>query len=145
VHDVGQVVATASGADDQALHTAVLVKLTRVLLLAPLVLFVSSSVRRRATATNDGDTVASRPRLVPTFLIGFIGAILLRSTGLVPLVARDAIAHVQQVLLAAGLFALGTGVRVDKLRRVGAKPFVLGIGSWAVIGAVSWVGVRVLG
>jgi uncharacterized integral membrane protein (TIGR00698 family) len=145
VHDVGQVVATASGAGDHALRTAVLVKLTRVLLLAPMVLLVSTSLRRRSTAGASTDVSTSRPPLVPTFLVGFVAAIALRSAGLVPEVARDGIAHLQQVLLAAGLFALGTGVRIAKLRRVGCKPFVLGLGSWVVIAAVSYAGVRVLG
>ena len=37
------------------------------------------------------------------------------------------------MLLAAGLFALGTGVRIAKLRKVGPRPFLLGLGSWVVI------------
>ena len=43
-----------------------------------------------------------------------------------------------------GLFALGTGVRIAKLRRVGPKPFLLGIGSWVVIAGVSLAGVHLL-
>ncbi|MET0458029.1 MAG: putative sulfate exporter family transporter, partial [Ilumatobacteraceae bacterium] len=66
----------------------------------------------------------------------------LRSTGLVPAAALDGIKQVQIVLLAAGLFALGSGVRIAKLRTVGPRPFVLGLGSWVVIGLVSYIGVR---
>ena len=149
VHDVGQVVATASSGGATALHTAVLVKLTRVIMLAPLVVFVSSRMRRTAaTAAPDG-TVASadraaRPKLVPTFLVGFLAAIVLRSAGLVPAGALGSIKQIQLILLAAGLFALGSGVRIAKLRTVGPRPFVLGIGSWIVIGLVSYVGVRLL-
>ena len=82
---------------------------------------------------------------MPTFLVGFVAAIALRSLGLVPAVAAEGITHVQQVLLAAGLFALGTGVRFARLRRVGPRPFVLGLASWVVIASVAYVGVRVVG
>jgi uncharacterized integral membrane protein (TIGR00698 family) len=153
VHDVGQVVAAASGGGDAALHTAVLVKLTRVLMLAPLVLLVAQGVRRRSALTARSGRSAvgaaaapvatTRPPLVPTFLIGFLVAVVLRSTGLVPAGALGGIAHLKDVLLAAGLFALGTGVRIAKLRKVGPKPFLLGLGSWAVIAVVSLVGVHV--
>lgn len=141
VHDVGQVVAAASGGGDASLHAAVLVKLTRVLMLAPLVLLVSASLRRRgrgAAATSAG---VSRPPLVPTFLVGFLTAAGLRSLGVVPDGALSGIAHAKDVLLAAGLFALGTGVRIARLRRVGPRPFLLGLGSWVVIAAVSYAGV----
>jgi uncharacterized membrane protein YadS len=136
-------VAAASGGGDAALHTAVLVKLTRVLMLAPLVLMVAHSVRRRsATSAAVGAAPVTRPPLVPTFLVGFLVAVVLRSTGLVPSGALGGIAHLKDVLLAAGLFALGTGVRIAKLRRVGPRPFLLGIGSWAVIAGVSLAGVH---
>lgn len=50
VHDVAQVVATASTQGPEAVDAAVLVKLTRVVLLAPLVAGVTINERRRATA-----------------------------------------------------------------------------------------------
>lgn len=161
VHDVGQVVATASSGGTDALHTAVLVKLTRVLMLAPMVFLMSHSLRRRhaaaaiASAASSGavagsgtvavdSTPRARPKLVPTFLIGFVLAIAVRSTGLLSAGLLANIKHVQVALLAAGLFALGSGVRIAKLRKVGPTPFVLGIGSWIVIGVVSYVGVRLV-
>ncbi|MFH8810625.1 YeiH family protein [Streptomyces hygroscopicus] len=72
VHDVGQVVATAQTAGPAALGDAVLVKLVRVALLAPLVAALATAVRvraRRARATGteaDGSeaegTRATEPR-----------------------------------------------------------------------------------
>lgn len=149
VHDVGQVVAASSGGGEASLQAAVLVKLTRVLMLAPLVVIMASSLRRRAAAApavSSRDAIATRrPPLVPTFLIGFMAAVALRSLDVIPSGALDRIADVKEILLAAGLFALGTGVRIAKLRRVGARPFVLGLGSWVVIAAVSYVGVLLVG
>ena len=50
VHDVGQVVATAQTAGAVALAVAVVVKLTRVLMLAPIVAIASIQTRRRDAA-----------------------------------------------------------------------------------------------
>lgn len=55
VHDVGQVVATAQTAGAAALAAAVVVKLTRVLLLAPMVA-VASVVTRRVVTRRVGST-----------------------------------------------------------------------------------------
>lgn len=148
VHDVGQVVAASSGGGEVSLQAAVLVKLTRVLMLAPLVVLVAGSLRRRATTPPAVDTqpvATKRPPLVPTFLVGFLVAVALRSLDVVPSGALDRIADLKEVMLAAGLFALGTGVRIAKLRRVGPRPFLLGLGSWVVIAAVSYVGVLLVG
>ncbi|MFF5672700.1 YeiH family protein [Streptomyces hygroscopicus] len=58
VHDVGQVVATAQTAGPAALGDAVLVKLVRVALLAPLVAALATAVRVRAKGTRATGTEA---------------------------------------------------------------------------------------
>lgn len=66
-----------------------------------------------------------RPPLVPLFIVAFLAFVALRSTGLVAPVVLDAAGFAQSLLLTAAMFALGTGVRVSLLRRVGPRPFVL--------------------
>lgn len=138
VHDVGQTVATADRVDG-ALTTAVVVKLSRVVLLAPLVACVALSRRRQATPTT-----GSRPPLVPSFIAGFLAAIVLSSTGLVPDSALSAAKTVQEVLLAAALVGLGTGIHLQTFRRTGGRALVLGLGSWLLVAAVAYAGVLVL-
>ena len=64
VHDVAQVVATSSAVGGVAVATAVVVKLTRVLLLVPLVAWISWREGR--------GTGAPRLRLVPPFVLAFV-------------------------------------------------------------------------
>ena len=80
VHDVAQTVATASVVGPTALAAAVVVKLTRVVLLAPLVAGVSLWWRRNETAVYG----TRRPPLVPLFVVGFLAMVGLRTTGVVP-------------------------------------------------------------
>ncbi|WNI28987.1 putative sulfate exporter family transporter [Streptomyces sp. ITFR-6] len=143
VHDVGQVVATAQTAGPTALGEAVLVKLIRVAMLAPLVAGVAVAYRRRVRgAAGDRRRAGGRrPAVVPLFLIGFLAMTALRSTGLLPAGALDAAATGQELLLAAALFGLGTAVHLPTLARSGARTAVLGLASWLVIAVASYGGV----
>lgn len=137
VHDVAQTVAAASAAGPTALAAAVLVKLTRVVLLAPMVAGVSLWHRRRAT----GDGGAAHPPPVPLFVMGFLAAVALRSTGVLPDAALSGAADLSTVLLAAALFGLGTSVRLRALVRTGGRALALGLASWVTIAAVAYAGV----
>ncbi|KQR22557.1 hypothetical protein ASF79_10040 [Agreia sp. Leaf335] len=142
VHDVGQVVATAQIAGPVALAAAVVVKLTRVLTLAPIVAIVGAVERRRTPLSSD-EAPSKRPPIVPLFVLGFIAAVLIRT--FVPLTPElPAVADVvQTALLATALFALGTGIRFAELARTGWKALIVGLGSWVFIAALSVVAVWV--
>lgn len=142
VHDVGQVVATAQTAGPQALTEAVLVKLIRVAMLAPLVAGVALSRRRGKKSGHPADGGGRRPPLLPLFVAGFLAAVALRSTGLLGGGVLDAADTAQELLLAGALFGLGSAVHLPTLARSGgARMALLGLGSWLVVGAVSYAGV----
>ena len=148
VHDVGQTVATANRVPG-ALTSAVVVKLSRVVLLAPLVAGVSLA-RRRATSGTTSGTIggaasARRPPLLPLFVVGFLAAIALASTSLLPASVLDAAKTAQSVLLAAALVGLGTGIHLPTLRRTGGRALLLGLLSWLLVATVAYLGVRLLG
>ncbi|MFI9238265.1 YeiH family protein [Streptomyces sp. NPDC053079] len=146
VHDVGQVVATAQTAGPAALADAVLVKLMRVALLAPLVAAVVVSVRARragggATGAGAGKASGKRPPLVPLFVLGFLAMVAVRTTGRLPGSALDLAQHAQELLLAAALFGLGSAVHLPTLTRTGGRVAALGLCSWIVIAGASYGGV----
>ena len=134
VHDVGQVIATSSAVGGVAVSTAIVVKLTRVLLLGPLVAWIAWSQR--------GPGVPRWRLVPPLFVLAFLGAALLRSADAVPDGLLGAIADVKVALLAVALFAVGARVELRRLLAVGARPLLLGFASWAIVAAVSYVGVR---
>ncbi|MDH6144407.1 MULTISPECIES: YeiH family protein [Kitasatospora] len=142
VHDVGQVVATAQTAGPTALRQAVLVKLMRVALLAPLVAGLGVATRRgwlaRRTELGAGE---QRPPVLPLFVVGFLAMILLRSTGVLPSALLDDADQVQQLVLAAALFGLGAAVNLGTLVRTGGRMAALGLASWVMVAGVSYAGV----
>lgn len=142
VHDVGQVTATASAYDEESLATATLVKLTRVVLLAPMVALVGLSVRRRAKAsvTASGEQAdVQLPPIIPLFVALFIGAIALRATGWLTDDQLGWIKDAEKIFLTAGMFGLGAGVRFVRLRCLGGRPLLLGVGSWVVVAGLALV------
>lgn len=144
VHDVGQVVATAQTSGPTALSEAVLVKLIRVAMLAPLVAAVAMAHRRRRSYDTAGGypaTGARRPALVPLFVVGFLAMTGLRSTGLVSTGLLDTADTAQQLLLAAALFGLGSAVHLPTLAKSGARMALLGLGSWIVVASAAYGGV----
>lgn len=138
VHEVGQVVAAAGPAGTAAVAVAVVVKLTRVLLLAPLVLGVSV-LRSRSGARTAGPT--TRPPLMPLFVVGFLACVALRSLDVLPDPLLDVAAQVQTVTLTAAMFALGTGVHLVGLVRKGGRALALGTLSTALVAlfSLAWV------
>lgn len=136
VHDVAQVVATSSAAGSVALATAIVVKLTRVMLLAPLIAAIALRHRKPATTTG------TRPPLVPPFIVAFVAMVVVASIGVLPDRAIARIDDLRTVLLGMALFALGTRVDIDRLRQIGPRPLVLGLASWLLIAVVAFVGVQ---
>lgn len=119
VHEVGQVVAAASPLGAEALQTATLVKLSRVALLVPTVLVIGLLMRDRS------GTKAELP--IPLFVIGFIGAAILRSTGIIPQDVLSVVQVLDVVLLTIALGALGLKLNVRAMIRLGWRPLILGL------------------
>lgn len=133
VHDVGQVVATAQTAGAAALAVAIVVKLTRVLMLAPMVAFASIQSRRKAT----GNGAAKRPAIVPLFILGFLAAVLVRSFVPLPAELLTIADFMQSALLAIALFGIGASLRLEQLARSGIRALAAGLVSWLVILALA--------
>lgn len=128
VHEVGQVVAAAAPFGAASLETATLVKLTRVALLAPCVVVVGLLLSRSSGSTGTP---------VPAFVLGFLGAALLRSTGSLPESLLEAVLAAEQALLTAALAALGLGLRLSNMLRLGWRPLALGLLVTLVISGLS--------
>jgi uncharacterized integral membrane protein (TIGR00698 family) len=123
VHDVGQVVATASIGGSAVLAAAIVVKLTRVLMLAPMVAVASLRARRTGV----------RVPIVPVFILCFIVAVLVRTFLPLPDWTLAAIGYAQQLLLAMALFAIGAALRLERLVRSGVRSLAAALVSWVVV------------
>lgn len=154
IHEIAQVVAAGGIIGGGALAVAVVVKLARVLMLAPIVATLSVQQRRKQRQAQDmhaevgtelqgSGVTAKLPPIVPLFIIGFIAMVALRSAVDLPQAVLATGEILQTVLLSAAMFGLGCGVKVKKLVAVGAKPFLLAACATVLVVAIAFVGIIV--
>lgn len=118
IHEVAQVVGAAFARGEEAGHFGTIAKLSRVMLLAPLILTLGALRRERAEG-------AARPPL-PWFVFGFIAVVLL-NTVLPPAPAlHAAIAKGTAFLLTVALAAMGLETDIRRLKARGLRPLALG-------------------
>jgi uncharacterized integral membrane protein (TIGR00698 family) len=145
VHDVGQVVATASVWGDDAGKYAIVVKLARVCLLAPIVLILSLRYRRWLTSQGQDQVQSAKVPLIPYFVLGFIAVATLNNVLEINDGLHDAIVLLSKVMLGAGLVALGSGVRWNAIRAIGPRPMAMGMIAWVLVAGVALAAVKITG
>ena len=128
VHEVAQVVAVGNAIGPQATDTAVIVKLTRVLLLVPFLFLLGGWQARRG-----GERGAIS---VPWFALAFVGACAFNSLVALPPSLRARLLDLDTLLLATAMAALGLETRFARLRALGPKPLLLALllFGWLAIG-----------
>ncbi|WP_035772970.1 putative sulfate exporter family transporter [Arthrobacter sp. Br18] len=148
IHEVAQVVAAAGTAGATALAVATVIKLGRVLMLAPVAAVTSLSERRRPAAGDHEESTAARTGkaathtpMIPFFVLGFLAMVALRSTGLVPQPALQTASVAATLLLAAGMFGLGAGIDIRQLVRTGRRAVMVGALSTIFLAGISLAGV----
>lgn len=145
VHDVGQVVATASLWSDSAVQSAIVIKLSRVCLLAPIVLIISIRHRRWLTSQGNSEISTAKPPLIPLFVLGFILIAVANNLFTIPDSLHDLLVLLSKILLSAGLVALGSSVRWSAIRAIGGRPLAMGLLAWVLVGGISLAGVQLAG
>ncbi len=134
VYAVPQVLAATAPLGAVAVQMGTLVKLMRVLMLGPVVLVLSLLTRRRQDAAPTG---ATRPALVPWFIVGFLALAALRSAGLVPQGALGPMAVAAHGLTVVSMAALGLGTDLRVVARAGGRVTAVVVLSLLVLGAIS--------
>lgn len=152
VYAVPQVLAATVPVSLLATQVGTLVKLVRVLMLGPVV--VAFSLLAPRLPKEGGHPAGAPPRkggrlaftkLVPWFILGFLILASLRSLGLIPDGAVRPLTQLAGFLTVLSMAALGLGVDVRVLARVGGRVTLAVTGSLAVLIAISLALIRLLG
>ena len=159
VYAVPQVLAATAPVGTVAVQLGTLVKLVRVLMLGPVVMVAALLARRLPGQTGavpgaaPGVIAGGRPqpgglalhRLVPWFIIGFLGLAALRSAGLVPEMALRPAAAAAGLLTVVSMAALGLGTDLRVAARAGGRVTAVVVLSLAALGLLSLGLIRLLG
>lgn len=124
IHDVAQVVAAGMMLGPQAADTATLVKLFRVMLLMPVVLFIVIAYRNHpAVAVSD-----QKVPLIPGFLLAFIVLVLLATVGVIKPPMAKLAGDTSRALLVCAIAAAGVKTSFEDLAKLGWQPVVMLVG-----------------
>lgn len=138
IHEVAQVVAVPAsvpGAPEEMANAAVIVKMTRVIMIAPMLIilgiYLSYSVKK-----SEGETSSKTKLVIPWFAVYFIGVAGFNSLHLLPLDMVSIINDIVTFLLTMAMTALGMGTIFSKFKGLGLAPIytALGMFLWLVIG-----------
>lgn len=134
VHEVAQVVGAGFQGGEIAGQTAVVTKLVRVMMLAPVVVSLAFIAAKRDGSARQGST-----RMPPFFIIGFVLLVLLNSAGTLPSAIQAPIVSMTPVFLTASMAALGLGTKFSSLKERGFRPLLLAAVAAAFIAAEGFI------
>ena len=129
INDTSSVVAAAYGFGDGAGDHAIVVKLTRSLMIIPITIVLAYlTARRAASSSPSGPSTVGIPlrQVVPWFLVGFVVAAAVNSGGLVPSSWHPALSSIATFGITLALAAIGLSMRPSELSRTGVRPLLLG-------------------
>lgn len=116
LHEIAHAVAAGGVAGEVGMNAAIITKLSRVLLLAPVALFLAHLHRRQ----NNANT----PLPIPWFMGGFILASAIGTLLPLPDILLSGLVQAAYILLGMAMAALGIGVHFDIVIRTGGRPFL---------------------
>ena len=138
IHEVAQVVAVPAsvpGAPSEMADAAVIVKMTRVIMIAPMLIVLGLYLAW--SAKKEGGESSGKTKLViPWFAVYFILVAGFNSFHLIPLHMVDVINEIDTFLLTMAMTALGMGTIFAKFKGLGLAPIytALSMFIWLVVG-----------
>ncbi len=137
IHEVAQVVAVPASVPNapvEMANSAVIVKMTRVIMIAPMLIVLGLYLSYQAK--KEGGEGADVKLVIPWFAVYFIGVAAFNSFHLVPESIVSNINIVDTFLLTMAMTALGMGTRFAKFKGLGLAPVytALGMFIWLVVG-----------
>lgn len=156
IHEVAQVVGAASNVSPEATHIATIVKMTRVMLLVPVLLVVGMWVNRSprkgsaAAGSHEGAHAhAPRKLAIPWFAVGFLAFVVINSLHVLPQSATGTLNMLDTFALTMAMTALGIETRISQIRQAGPRALTTGfiLYVWLIFGGlgITWLVQHLLG
>jgi uncharacterized integral membrane protein (TIGR00698 family) len=143
VYAVPQVLAATVPVSAVSANFGMVVKLTRVLMLGPVILALSVRSRVQGSAagqdraTSASRTAAAWHKLLPWFIVGFLLMLAARSANLIPASALQPASDTASALTIVSMAALGVGVDVRSVVKAGPRVTLAVVVSLVALMAIS--------
>jgi uncharacterized integral membrane protein (TIGR00698 family) len=132
IHEVAQVLVAGSAINPETGNVAVIVKMTRVMLLAPALIIMGLWVAKSVA----GNVKHNVSKTIPWFAVMFIGVVGFNSLNFLPDTMVTMINQVDTFLLTMAMAALGIETNLVKVKKIGLKPLYLSLFlfGWLLVG-----------
>ena len=140
IHDVAQVVGAGYSLSRESGDVATFVKLMRVAMLVPVIVF--AVMFTRIGTQGPSDTQGPRPPLLPWFAVAFAVLVGLNSTGWLPTVVTKGGSEFSRWCLVASIAGIGMKTQLKDVAGVGLKPIVLMLGETFFLAALVLAALR---
>ena len=141
IHEIAQVVAATYQDGQQAGEFGTIAKLSRVAMLAPMVIALGLMSSRNSRKAGVAHTSGRAP--MPWFVLGFVALVGVNSVVVVPPDVKSIIVTVTTILLTMALAAMGLETDIGKLRAKGLRPLMLGAAAFLFIATFSLLLVKI--
>ncbi len=129
INDTSSVVAAAFSFSNAAGNFATVVKLTRSLMIVPVTLVLAYLTSRDHQNTQNFNFA----KVFPWFVLGFLAAAVINSTGLVPTGITGSLAFTGKFLIIMAMAAIGMNTSIQAFVKAGPKALILGAATWLVV------------
>ena len=133
LHEVAHVVGASTVLGESVSSNAVIVKMIRVMMLAPFLILLSFWILKTSVSksTNSKSSIT-----IPWFAVFFIVVVGFNSFDFLPSNIVEGINHLDNFALTMAMTALGMETSFSKFKNVGLKPLYLSLAlfSWLIIG-----------
>jgi len=129
VNDTASVVASGYAFSEAAGDFATMVKLTRTVAIIPTVLvfaYIGTRIKKKEMENASGKKV-NVLKIIPWFIVGFLGLAILNSVGFIPQEASGVMKTVSKFLMVTALGAIGLSTSLLDFKKAGLKPMFYGI------------------
>ena len=125
LHEVAHAVGAGEALGENASSNAVIVKMIRVMMLAPFLIVLSIWLLKTAVNSTIDNKDKKAKIIIPWFALMFIVVVAFNSFDLLSLQIVESINYLDSFILTVAMTALGLQTSFDKFKNVGLKPIYL--------------------
>ena len=125
LHEVAHAVGAGEALGESVSSNAVIVKMIRVMMLAPFLIILSIWLLKTAVNSTIDNNGTKSKIIIPWFAVMFIVVVAFNSFDLLSLQIVESINYLDSLILTVAMTALGTQTSFDKFKNVGLKPIYL--------------------
>lgn len=136
VNDTSSVVAAGYSFSNAAGNLAVIVKLTRTLMIVPVTLVLAVYTAKKSAGKKEAGDY-SFVKIFPWFVLGFLAASVINTFAALPSGLGSGLAQTGKFVIVMAMVSIGLKTNLKKLVKNGVRPILLGLTCWIVLALTS--------